>query len=51
MRRQRSTEVSTVKKPVTSAQQGKIAGLAVVVMAAGSEQFVPVPLSPKATAI
>ncbi len=35
MRRQRSTEVSTVKKPVTSDQQGKIAGLAVVVMAAG----------------
>ena len=35
MRHQRSTEVSTVKKPVHSDQQGKIAGLAVVVMAAG----------------
>ena len=35
MRRQRSTEISTVKKPVNSEQQRKIAGLAVVVMAAG----------------
>jgi len=35
MRRPRATEVSTVKKPVSPGQQGKIAGLAVVVMAAG----------------
>jgi len=35
MRRSRATEVSTVKKPVSPDQQGKIAGLAVVVMAAG----------------
>ncbi len=35
MRRPRATEVSTVKKPVSPDQQGKIAGLAVVVMAAG----------------
>jgi len=35
MRRPRATEVSTVKKSVSPGQQGKIAGLAVVVMAAG----------------
>jgi len=35
MSRSRATEVSTVKKPVSPEQQGKIAGLAVVVMAAG----------------
>ncbi len=35
MSRSRSTEVSTVKKPVSLDQPGKIAGLAVVVMAAG----------------
>jgi len=35
MSRSRATEVSTVKKPVNHDQQGKIAGLAVVVMAAG----------------
>ena len=35
MRRPRAIEVSTVKKPVSHDQQGKIAGLAVVVMAAG----------------
>ena len=35
MSRSRSTEVSTGKKPVGSDQQGKIAGLAVIVMAAG----------------
>ncbi len=35
MSRSRSPEVSTVKKPVSLGQQGKIAGLAVVVMAAG----------------
>ena len=35
MSRSRATEVSTVKKPVSHDQQGKIAGLAVVVMAAG----------------
>jgi bifunctional UDP-N-acetylglucosamine pyrophosphorylase/glucosamine-1-phosphate N-acetyltransferase len=35
MRRSRATEVSKVKKPVSPDQQGKIAGLAVVVMAAG----------------
>ncbi|TMQ29011.1 MAG: UDP-N-acetylglucosamine diphosphorylase/glucosamine-1-phosphate N-acetyltransferase [Nitrospirae bacterium] len=35
MSRSRTTEVSTVKKPVSPSQQGKIAGLAVVVMAAG----------------
>ncbi|MGH7217632.1 MAG: NTP transferase domain-containing protein, partial [Nitrospiraceae bacterium] len=35
MRRTRSTEISTAKKPVSQDQQGKIAGLAVVVMAAG----------------
>ncbi|RPH80888.1 MAG: UDP-N-acetylglucosamine diphosphorylase/glucosamine-1-phosphate N-acetyltransferase [Nitrospiraceae bacterium] len=35
MSRSRATDVSTVKKPVNSDQQGKIAGLAVVVMAAG----------------
>jgi len=35
MRRPRATEVSTVKKPVSPGQEGKIAGLAVVVMAAG----------------
>ncbi|HSL05872.1 MAG TPA: bifunctional UDP-N-acetylglucosamine diphosphorylase/glucosamine-1-phosphate N-acetyltransferase GlmU [Nitrospiraceae bacterium] len=35
MKRQRATEVSRVKKLVNSDQQGKIAGLAVVVMAAG----------------
>jgi len=35
MRNPRATEVSTVKKPVSLGQQGKIAGLAVVVMAAG----------------
>src|SRR6185295_5064843 len=35
MRRPRATEVSTVKKPVSPDQHGKIAGLAVVVMAAG----------------
>ena len=35
MSRSRATEVSTGKKPVSSDQQGKIAGLAVVVMAAG----------------
>jgi len=35
MRRVRATEVSTVKKPVSPDQPGKIAGLAVIVMAAG----------------
>ena len=35
MSRSRATEASTVKKPVSPGQQGKIAGLAVVVMAAG----------------
>ena len=35
MRRPRATEVATVKKLVSPDQQGKIAGLAVVVMAAG----------------
>jgi bifunctional UDP-N-acetylglucosamine pyrophosphorylase/glucosamine-1-phosphate N-acetyltransferase len=35
MRRPRATEVSTVKKPVSHDQQGTIAGLAVVIMAAG----------------
>ena len=35
MRHSRATEVSTVKKLVSPDQQGKIAGLAVVVMAAG----------------
>jgi bifunctional UDP-N-acetylglucosamine pyrophosphorylase/glucosamine-1-phosphate N-acetyltransferase len=35
MRRLRTTEVSTGKKPVGQDRQGKIAGLAVVVMAAG----------------
>src|SRR5437016_48085 len=35
MRHSRATEVSTVKKLVSPSQQGKIAGLAVVVMAAG----------------
>jgi bifunctional UDP-N-acetylglucosamine pyrophosphorylase/glucosamine-1-phosphate N-acetyltransferase len=35
MSRSRATEISAVKKPVSSNQQGKIAGLAVVVMAAG----------------
>jgi bifunctional UDP-N-acetylglucosamine pyrophosphorylase/glucosamine-1-phosphate N-acetyltransferase len=35
MRRPRATEVATVKKSVSPDQQGKIAGLAVVVMAAG----------------
>jgi bifunctional UDP-N-acetylglucosamine pyrophosphorylase / glucosamine-1-phosphate N-acetyltransferase len=35
MRRTRTTEISTAKKPVSQDQQGKIAGLAVVVMAAG----------------
>jgi bifunctional UDP-N-acetylglucosamine pyrophosphorylase/glucosamine-1-phosphate N-acetyltransferase len=35
MKRPRATEASTVKKPVTPDKQGKIAGLAVVVMAAG----------------
>ena len=35
MRRPRATEVATVKKPVSPDLQGKIAGLAVVVMAAG----------------
>ena len=35
MSRSRATEVSTVKKPVSPNHQGKIAGLAVVVMAAG----------------
>ncbi|MDN5940598.1 MAG: bifunctional UDP-N-acetylglucosamine diphosphorylase/glucosamine-1-phosphate N-acetyltransferase GlmU [Nitrospira sp.] len=35
MSRSRATEVSTVKKPVSHDQQGTIAGLAVVVMAAG----------------
>ncbi len=35
MNRSRPSEASTVKKPVSSDQQGKIAGLAVVVMAAG----------------
>jgi bifunctional UDP-N-acetylglucosamine pyrophosphorylase/glucosamine-1-phosphate N-acetyltransferase len=35
MKLPRSTEVSMVKKPVSFDQQGKIAGLAVVVMAAG----------------
>jgi bifunctional UDP-N-acetylglucosamine pyrophosphorylase / glucosamine-1-phosphate N-acetyltransferase len=35
MNRSRATEVLTVKRPVSSDQQGKIAGLAVVVMAAG----------------
>ncbi len=35
MKRPRATEVSTMKKPVSHVQQGKIAGLAVVVMAAG----------------
>jgi len=35
MRRPRTTEVATVKKPVSPDLQGKIAGLAVVVMAAG----------------
>ncbi|MGH7181772.1 MAG: bifunctional UDP-N-acetylglucosamine diphosphorylase/glucosamine-1-phosphate N-acetyltransferase GlmU [Nitrospiraceae bacterium] len=35
MRRPRATEVATVKKPVNPDLQGKIAGLAVVVMAAG----------------
>ena len=35
MSRSRATDASTVKKPVSPGQQGKIAGLAVVVMAAG----------------
>ena len=35
MSRSRATGVSAVKKPVSLGQQGKIAGLAVVVMAAG----------------
>jgi len=35
MRRPRATEVSTVKRPVSHDQQGKIAGLGVVIMAAG----------------
>jgi bifunctional UDP-N-acetylglucosamine pyrophosphorylase / glucosamine-1-phosphate N-acetyltransferase len=35
MRRPRATEVATVKKPVSPDLQGKIAGLAVIVMAAG----------------
>jgi len=35
MRRPRATEVATVKKPVSPDPHGKIAGLAVVVMAAG----------------
>ncbi len=35
MSRSRATEASTVKKPVSPGQQGKIPGLAVVVMAAG----------------
>jgi bifunctional UDP-N-acetylglucosamine pyrophosphorylase/glucosamine-1-phosphate N-acetyltransferase len=35
MNRSRATDALTVKKPVSSDQQGKIAGLAVVVMAAG----------------
>jgi bifunctional UDP-N-acetylglucosamine pyrophosphorylase/glucosamine-1-phosphate N-acetyltransferase len=35
MKLPRSAEVSTVKKPVSFDQQGKIAGLAVIVMAAG----------------
>ncbi len=35
MRRSCATEVSSVKKPVSPGHQGKIAGLAVVVMAAG----------------
>ena len=35
MNRSRATDVLTVKKPVSSGHQGKIAGLAVVVMAAG----------------
>ena len=35
MSRSQATEVSTVKKPVSHDQQGTIAGLAVVVMAAG----------------
>ena len=35
MSRSRATEVSTVTKPASRDQQGKIAGLAVVVMAAG----------------
>ena len=35
MSRSRATEVSTGKKLVSPGQQGKIAGLAVVVMAAG----------------
>ena len=35
MSRSRVTDISTVRKPVNSDQQGKIAGLAVVVMAAG----------------
>ena len=35
MSRSRATEVSAGKKPVNPDQQGKIAGLAVVVMAAG----------------
>jgi bifunctional UDP-N-acetylglucosamine pyrophosphorylase/glucosamine-1-phosphate N-acetyltransferase len=35
MSRSRATDVRTVKKPVSPGQQGKMAGLAVVVMAAG----------------
>jgi bifunctional UDP-N-acetylglucosamine pyrophosphorylase/glucosamine-1-phosphate N-acetyltransferase len=35
MSRLRATDASTVKKPVNSDQQGRVAGLAVVVMAAG----------------
>ena len=35
MRRPRTTEVSTVEKLVSHDRQGKITGLAVVVMAAG----------------
>src|SRR6185503_9132629 len=35
MSRSRATEVSTVTKPASRDQQGRIAGLAVVVMAAG----------------
>jgi bifunctional UDP-N-acetylglucosamine pyrophosphorylase/glucosamine-1-phosphate N-acetyltransferase len=35
MSRSRATEASTVKKPVSLDRQGKIAGLAVIVMAAG----------------
>ena len=38
MSRSRATEVSAVKKPVSSGRQRTIAGLAVVVMAAGRGQ-------------